>query len=364
MNANSRNAFTLVELLVVIAIIGILVSLLLPAVQAAREAARRSQCQNNLRQFALGIHNYELAYEYLPVGTTNDTGPIKNLPKGHHISWIARVLPYMGEQNRYSHVDLAQSVYHKVNDPVRQTEFDLLMCPSYPGEGIAVTTYAGCHHDREAPIDEDNNGAFVLNKRITLRDLSDGAGYTILLGEKRPDKFDLGWLSGTPATLRNAGFMLNEYQNNRGVLQLAGTDNVGWYIGNDVNAAAGEEWDTDNFVSDDEIGFDEVIEEETTDETDVEPADVMDEEDEFGIEEELGIDQGEPNVEVEPGFFAHSRLGGNPQSPLRVGGFGGNHPGGVQFAMGDGSVQFVTEGIEPRTFRQMANRHDGELPLE
>ncbi len=71
------HAFTLVELLVVIAIIGILVGLLLPAVQAAREAARRCQCQNNIAQIGLALHHFEFNTEHLPSGTTNATGPIK-----------------------------------------------------------------------------------------------------------------------------------------------------------------------------------------------------------------------------------------------------------------------------------------------
>jgi len=80
MNSRRTNGFTLVELLVVIAIIGILVALLLPAVQAAREAARRSQCQNHLSQLILAVHNYEMAHQVFPPGTINPTGPIVNVP--------------------------------------------------------------------------------------------------------------------------------------------------------------------------------------------------------------------------------------------------------------------------------------------
>src|SRR6476646_8785498 len=95
---HDRRAFTLVELLVVIAIIGVLVALLLPAVQAAREAARRVSCVNNITQLGLSLHNYEFHYESLPAGVTNPEGPIRNEPQGIHVSWIITILPYL-EQN-------------------------------------------------------------------------------------------------------------------------------------------------------------------------------------------------------------------------------------------------------------------------
>jgi hypothetical protein len=72
-----------------------------------------------------------------------------------------------------------------------------------------VSSYAGCHHDREAPIDTDNNGLLFLNSRIRFGDILDGSSYTILLGEAISDKSDLGWVSGTRATLRNTGTLIN-----------------------------------------------------------------------------------------------------------------------------------------------------------
>ena len=98
MKRHHPTAFTLVELLVVIAIIGILVALLLPAIQASRESARRASCTNNMSQLILAVHDYEAAHEFYPAGTVNPTGPIQNLPNGHHISWIVRILPYIEER--------------------------------------------------------------------------------------------------------------------------------------------------------------------------------------------------------------------------------------------------------------------------
>jgi prepilin-type N-terminal cleavage/methylation domain-containing protein len=89
----SRRGFTLVELLVVIAIIGILVALLLPAVQSAREAARRVQCLNNVAQLGLAVHNFEFHFEHLPPGVVNPDGPIRSEPQGQHVSWIVQILP-------------------------------------------------------------------------------------------------------------------------------------------------------------------------------------------------------------------------------------------------------------------------------
>src|SRR5438309_5217157 len=91
--------FTLIELLVVIAIIAGLIALLLPAVQAAREAARRVQCCNSLMQLSLGLKSYEASHEVLPPGVINPTGPIKNQPKGYHVGWLVQLLPFIEQTN-------------------------------------------------------------------------------------------------------------------------------------------------------------------------------------------------------------------------------------------------------------------------
>src|SRR5262245_27516639 len=188
--------FTLVELLVVIAIIGILVALLLPAIQASRESARRASCTNQISQLILAVHDYEAAHEHYPAGTVNPTGPIQNLPNGHHISWVARILPYFEERVLYDNLDLSLSAYHQKNDRARQTTISMLICPSCSADEWPYSNYAGCHHDVEAPIDANNRGVLFLNSRIARDDLKDGATYTIFLGEKLPDDYDLGWLSG------------------------------------------------------------------------------------------------------------------------------------------------------------------------
>jgi prepilin-type N-terminal cleavage/methylation domain-containing protein/prepilin-type processing-associated H-X9-DG protein len=204
-------AFTLVELLVVIAIIGILVALLLPAIQAAREAARRTSCVNNEVQVALAIHNYEFHFETLPPGVTNPTGPIRSEPEGNHVGWIVRILPYMEEQNLWKHFDASLGAYAPANAQVRAAEIPTIECPSEGSEffneshTIAQSSYVGCHNDVEAPIDKDNHGLLFLNSKIRYSDIEDGSSKTILLSEARLSPGGLGWVSGTRATLRNTG---------------------------------------------------------------------------------------------------------------------------------------------------------------
>src|SRR5579883_167327 len=103
--------FTLIELLVVIAIIAVLIALLLPAVQAAREAARRIQCVNNLMQIGLALQNYQSAHEVLPPGTVNETGPIQSIPSGYHMSWMRQVLPYVEQKGVDAHIHDKFSIY-------------------------------------------------------------------------------------------------------------------------------------------------------------------------------------------------------------------------------------------------------------
>jgi prepilin-type N-terminal cleavage/methylation domain-containing protein len=211
MRHSSRCAFTLVELLVVIAIIGILVALLLPAVLAAREAARRCSCQNRLTQLILAVHNYENAHSVYPPGTIdNAKGPIVNaaLPGSYHHSWIIQILPYIDQRNTWNAVDKTVGVYHPLNSVPAALELPLLRCPSYSIIRADLTEYAGVHHDLEKPIDAMDNGVFFLNSRITFEHVNDGVSNTLFLGEKGSDQTDYGWMSGTRGTLRNTGTLV------------------------------------------------------------------------------------------------------------------------------------------------------------
>jgi len=204
-----QRAFTLVELLVVIAIIGVLVALLLPAVQAAREAARRVACTNNVMQLNLALHGHEFHHEALPAGVTNPDGPIRNEPQGIHVSWLVKILPYMEQNAVYRKFDQAAGAYADVNSELRSVRIRLLECPSdgTPAMNLANTvarsSYVGCHHDAEGPIDKDNHGLLFLNSKIKYSQIYDGSSQTILIGEALTSADGLGWVSGTRATLRN-----------------------------------------------------------------------------------------------------------------------------------------------------------------
>jgi prepilin-type N-terminal cleavage/methylation domain-containing protein/prepilin-type processing-associated H-X9-DG protein len=136
----ATRGFTLVELLVVIAIIGILVALLLPAIQSAREAARRTQCLNNLKQMGLAVLNYESTRKYFPRGRWNllptDTGkhnvPDRPSAKSNDASWAVVVLPYAEEQNIASQYDLKKEWFHIDNRPPVSYPLAVFVCPSVP----------------------------------------------------------------------------------------------------------------------------------------------------------------------------------------------------------------------------------------
>ncbi len=128
--APSRAGFTLIELLVVIAIISVLIALLLPAVQSAREAARRSQCCNNLMQLGLALQSYESAHEILPPGVVGWSGPVLDQPKGYGYGWMTQILPYIEMRNVYNHFNLKVGLYEQENLTTRTNLVRSYLCPS------------------------------------------------------------------------------------------------------------------------------------------------------------------------------------------------------------------------------------------
>lgn len=210
---SARRAFTLVELLVVVAVIGILIGMLLPAVQQVREAARRAACMNNLAQLGLAIHNYEFAREHLPPGVVNDKGPIRTEAIGQHVGFMVELLPFVEQRGVADNFDKSLGTYAPANLAARRMSIPVFECPSFfdmrGGTGLpAMSSYAGCYDSKETPIDADNNGLLFMNSKIALADIYDGTSNTILLGESLPLNDSLGWASGTRATLRNPSTLL------------------------------------------------------------------------------------------------------------------------------------------------------------
>src|SRR5271168_763313 len=105
MTMSRRPGFTLIELLTVVAIIAVLITLLLPAVQSAREAARRTQCHNNLLQLGIAVGNYASTHEVLPPGVVNEKRPIQNIPQGYQFGWTVQILPFLEQGNLYRRFD-------------------------------------------------------------------------------------------------------------------------------------------------------------------------------------------------------------------------------------------------------------------
>ncbi len=159
----------------------------------------------------LAVQNYEGAFRVYPPGTINESGPIASLPQGYHHNWMSQILPYIEESNVYSHIDFGVGVYDDKNAQVRQVKIPLFYCPSDDGDrDIGRSNYAGCHNDVEAPIDVDNHGVFFLNSAVRYSEITDGTSHTLFLGEKvLIAERDLGWMSGTRATLRNTGDPIN-----------------------------------------------------------------------------------------------------------------------------------------------------------
>jgi hypothetical protein len=192
--------FTLVELLVVIAIIGILIALLLPATQSAREAARRSQCTNNLKQIGLALHNYHDVYGQFPPAAI---GP-HNVPRDRQFSWIVAVLPFLEQQGVYDALRLDLPWDHPHNAAVLQVSSNTLFCPSDPvhaatQEGLPKTSYVAITGADSTLGSGSTRGVLGFDRGLGLADITDGTSNTVMVAEVT----DGGpWFAGGAGTAR------------------------------------------------------------------------------------------------------------------------------------------------------------------
>lgn len=322
----SRIAFTLVELLVVIAIIGILVSLLLPAVQSAREAARRSSCTNNLKQCALALHNYHDAHRKFPgIGETSSRA----------FSVLAKILPYAEQANLQDLIDFKRPIYggahggpqaiDPANEEAARTLVAMFRCPSdgaddlftefdcdgtngqaYRGSNVVVCT--GSARDGNWDLRSRTDGLFYYNSSCGFRNMTDGTSNVVVFSETLLGN---GVANGpVPARPHQAVAYIGHQNNvNPDVAALSagavsawhGHRGYAWILGKSYSTTFST-YDTPNPAHSDVY-------------------------------------------QLAYGWFAARSF----------------HPGGVNVALGDGSVRFVTDTVDRTTWNNLGSVSDGNV---
>ncbi len=325
---HSRIGFTLIELLVVIAIIAILIALLLPAVQQAREAARRTQCKNNLKQIGLALHNYHDVYGVFPPGRVRKTGVADAWYTGN-IVWSARILAQLEQNALFNRIDWNQGYGASDTDGnagvdntfVRQQIIPGFLCPSDPARGgvswtdpngVVVTGPAltdaygrmsyvanGGSGIQDQPLSGVlPNGIVFMGSNIGLRDLTDGTSNTLAVSEGVIGHPYLGATgmnpAGTPPVCPTTGAVTTGQTDQRGHSWF-------WaYRAGKVMFSTG----------------------------------------------------------IGPNWKLHYDCNANSNGIYRAA--RSYHTGGVQAAMADGSVRFINENIDLNTWRNLGSRSDGQ----
>jgi len=336
-----RKGFTLIELLVVIAIIAILVALLLPAVQQAREAARRSSCKNNLKQIGLAMHNYHDTFRVFPPGYVGDYGHFSitgngatEHPKGPdnnkgQWNWTAMIAPMMEQAAAYDVLNVngrhaGQALNGGANNwgatqVVFQTPVPAFRCPSDAGPDndtglrrpfsdsgtrrrVAVMNYIAVNRGANSNVvrakKNQSNGVFYVDSKVRIRDITDGLSNTLLVGERAWDRTIVDPSTGQTRTANNRA----------GTLWVTRSSDTG---NNQCNAC--------------------------------------------GYTDSLGVTYdgvNSNNLFNTSGTFQNNR-GRSSFSSL--------HSGGAQFVLGDGSVRFISENLATSTLNRLGNKSDGNV---
>ncbi|MFO1005745.1 MAG: DUF1559 domain-containing protein [Planctomycetaceae bacterium] len=327
-----RRGFTLIELLVVIAIIAVLIALLLPAVQQAREAARRSQCKNNLKQLGLAMHNYHDVYNMFPMGACarpNGTGGPPGFGIDIFVGAFSSMLPYLDQANLKNLYDDSKSWENQAHT-VATTVIPVFMCPSSVGQkidtnpmligfpvgapdgSVATTSYLlskGATKEWCFAPSASTVGVFDINLKVGLRDITDGSSNTICIGEGATGG---RWKVAAAAAPNTA------------LSSPAGRVQAGWIAPQPVPASASglagvstSYWGTTTV----KINRNPVIE-----------------------------------TLYDDSDLASCVANANDQ----VSNFRSEHSGAAQFLLGDGSVRSISENIDANTFNYLGGKADGQ----
>ncbi len=306
-----RPGFTLVELLVVIAIIGILVALLLPAIQAAREAGRRTQCSNNLKQFVVALHTYHDTYVMFPAGRNS-----------RDISTHAALLPFYEQAGLHTLVDYAVSWNHANNAVARSTSIKFFNCPSDPQKAVP-TGYAGTSYRANQgsgvlwglpstnPSNSnfgmpEPNGVFYENSYLPMASVTDGLSNTAAFSEHQKGDFNQG--VSTPADTFQPGTTPANADEALAQCNAIDTTNLSFQGRSDVGAPWLQGYHSTTIY--------------------------------FHVLPPNGR-----SCMFPPGRIATSAAS--------------QHPSGVMVALCDGSVRFVNDNINLLAWRYMGQRNDG-----
>ncbi|WP_417850637.1 DUF1559 domain-containing protein [Thalassoglobus sp.] len=326
-NRRQHRGFTLIELLVVIAIIAILVALLLPAVQQAREAARRTQCKNNLKQLGLALHNYHDVHNTFPyrTGGTNTGSSTSNWGRG---SGMISLLPYIDQAPLYNQISGSLTINGVTYNPFGpgpwisdytpwQAKIPGLLCPS---DGLHISTnslgnnsYAFSAGDSADVLSTNPRGVFGVNSSIRLRGLTDGSSNTILMAERIfPQRSnDIGMVA-VATSFSDTTIIPNDCR------AMYSTSNRAYITGSTLRDFGGDRW------ADGGAGV-------------------------SGVTTILPINSPsctQNNHENQPGIYSS----------------GSRHVGGAQVLLGDGSVRFISENIDSGNLGVNARNISGPSP--
>ena len=348
MKRGKRLAFTLVELLVVIAIIGILVGLLLPAVQAAREAARRMQCSNNLKQIGLAIHNYADAYKRYPNGSVDDDAkeatPRRLWEAGNHRKGtvLVKLLPYVEQASVFNSINFSFDVERQLNAQapfntpgrvdMRQVTMSVYQCPS-DGTSQGILTTKNHFYNYSLSIGNqnmDSNGGWCAAHPSNPNATPLPQPYTVIGGNIFGNgAHGHGW-SGPYANSVNISGVISRCDWSARFADLKdGTSNV--IAGGEIlpschdHHRGGGGWYNSNgqwTATTPRINF---------------------------------------NTCRKQGLSDTSNNCNDFRNWMTSGGFKSDHTGGAQFILGDGSVHFLSDTIDYLTYQQLGSRNDGQV---